>query len=80
MTRATAAYPYLAPLAAIVCTHLCGPSRLINMSLFNVRDDLEHSKTSNIGARAPECTDGPRIRATRRLRPGYEIPFVEHSA
>jgi hypothetical protein len=50
------------------------------MSLFNVRDDLEHSKTSNIDARAPECADGPRIRATRRLRPGYEFPFIKHSA
>jgi hypothetical protein len=41
---------------------------------------LEHSKTSNIDARAPDCADGTRIRATRRLHPGYEIPFVEHSA
>jgi hypothetical protein len=30
--------------------------------------------------RAPDCAGGTRIRATRRLHPGYDVPLIKHSA
>jgi hypothetical protein len=35
---------------------------------------------SRLAARVPDCADGTRIRAIRRLHPGYQVLFIKHSA
>jgi hypothetical protein len=51
-----------------------------NVSLSNALGCALGMDASAIDASAPDCADGTRIRATRRLHPGYELPFIKHSA
>jgi hypothetical protein len=51
-----------------------------NASLFDTLGCALGLDASTIDASVPDCADGTRIRATRRLHPGYEVPFNKHGA
>jgi hypothetical protein len=50
-----------------------------NANLFNAPGCALGLDASTVDASAPDCADGTRIRATRWLHPGYEVPFIKHS-
>jgi hypothetical protein len=55
------------------------PAHRVLMAFDLVFSPNEHAFTV-VDHFAPDCADGARIRATRQLHPGYQVPFNKHSA